>query len=151
MGIDYSVRLGVGYILDREDIIAPFRVEVPEKCHYEDRYDPKTGQKSHLVKVVDAEATTEYEVDKKRFSDPEEVFDHLCKKVGGEWESVFDDGETHLISIEPKVVNKKNGRKLEAKHMARVCEDASQIRILFKKNWGIELEEPEIQTVETWG
>jgi hypothetical protein len=145
--------LVIGFVVEAEDVLKPFEVTVPEKSHMEDRFHPKTGAKLPPVKVIDAEERVEYEVDKKRFKDSEEVFDHLCKKTGAMWQTIIDDGDAHIISFEPTSVRVKgNGNlKLEAKKLACICEDASQIRTLFKKNWGIDLGEAAIQTVETYG
>jgi hypothetical protein len=152
MGMDRYDTLVIGFVAEAEDVLKPFEVEVDEKSHLEDRFDSKTGKKLAPAKVIDVEAGTEYEVDGKSFDDREEVFDYLCKRTGAVWNMLVDDGETCLISIEPKaLIAKKENLKLEAKFMARVCEDASQIRTLFKKNWGILLDEAAIQTVETYG
>ncbi len=81
MGIDYAFNLGIGYILDREDVVAPFRVDVPEKFHMEDRFSPKTGKKLEPVKVVDEEAGEAYVLDGKQYEEHWEFFEDLSKKL----------------------------------------------------------------------
>lgn len=102
MGIDYSVNLGIGYILDQEDIIAPFRVEVPEKFHMEDRFDPKTGKKIAPVKVIDAEAGEEYEYKGERFEDTYELFERLGSELGCDINNCggYSDGETIRVTLD---------------------------------------------------
>lgn len=144
--------LVIGFVTEVEDLMRPFEVKVPERSHMEDRFDPHTGEKlPKQVRVVDAEETVEYEVDKKRFKDEDEVIDYLCKKVGAVWQWIHDDGESRVIGLEAACLKKKGSVALDPKLMARVCEDSRQIRVLFKKNWGIDLGDAKIQTVETWG
>lgn len=102
MGIDYSVNLGIGYILDREDIIAPFRVEVPEKFHMEDRFDPKTGKKLAPVKVVDEEGGEEFEYKGERHEDSYELFQAIGEDLGCNIDNCggYTDGETIRVTLE---------------------------------------------------
>lgn len=102
MGIDYSVHLGIGYILDREDIIAPFRVEIPEKFHMEDRFDSKTGKKLAPEKVVDEEGGEEFEYKGTRYEMEYELFEAMAEDLeccidncGG-----YTDGETIRVTLD---------------------------------------------------
>lgn len=82
MSIDYSVHLGVGYILDREDIVALFRVEIPEKFHMEKRFDPKSGKKIEPEKVIDEESGEEFEYKGKKYENEYELFEALGQDLG---------------------------------------------------------------------
>jgi hypothetical protein len=102
MGIDYSVHLGVGYILDREDIIAPFRVEIPEKFHMEDRFDPKTGVKLEPVKVVDEGGQEEFEYKGTRYEMEYELFEAIGQDLGCCIDNCggYSDGETIRVTLD---------------------------------------------------
>ncbi|HUU87650.1 MAG TPA: hypothetical protein VMX17_07860 [Candidatus Glassbacteria bacterium] len=55
MGIDYTFILRVGYQIKEEDLIKAFMKQTitPERFHYEDRFDIKTGEKTKPQKVID--------------------------------------------------------------------------------------------------
>lgn len=102
MGIDYSVNLGIGYIIDSEDLFAPFRVDIPEKSHMEDRFDPKTGKKIAPVKVVDEEACEEYEYKGKRYEDVYDLSHALAKDLecGISNNGGYSDGDTYYVTVD---------------------------------------------------
>lgn len=101
MGIDYQFNIGIGFILDREDVVAPFRVQTEEKFHMEDRFDSKTGKKLAPLKVVDQKATEAFELDGKTYEECWDFYEALGEKLdcsisnqGG-----YTDGETLYITI----------------------------------------------------
>jgi hypothetical protein len=102
MGIDYQFSLGIGFILDREDVVAPFRVEVPEKFHMEDRFDPKTGKPIEPVKVIDEEAGEAFVVDGTTYEDGYDFFEALGSKLGCSIanQGGYSDGETLYLTVD---------------------------------------------------
>lgn len=101
MGIDYSANVGIGFIVDREDLLAPFRVETEEKFHMEDRYDPKTGKKLEPVKIVDVEAGEIFEFEGKTFEEEYEVVEAIADKLDCIIEDTggYTDCETLQITV----------------------------------------------------
>lgn len=55
MSIDASVSLSVGFFMSYENAVKPFVFLKKEKSHGENRYDPKTGRKVSVEKVIDVE------------------------------------------------------------------------------------------------
>lgn len=53
MGVDYRFDLLVGYSVPLKVVEAPYIIEVETKFHYEDRFDPRTGQKLKPAKIID--------------------------------------------------------------------------------------------------
>lgn len=88
MGIDYSFNLAVGFIVDTEDFIKPFRTMNEEKFHMEDRFDPKSGKKVGQEKVIDQEAEEAYTYKGKTYEEQYEFLEALCEDLG----CTVDDG-----------------------------------------------------------
>lgn len=81
MGIDYGCYLGIGFITDKETVLAPFRKVLPEVSHMEDRFDQKTGKKLAPVKVVDEGEGEEFVFDGRHYDDDFELFEAIGKKL----------------------------------------------------------------------
>ncbi len=53
MGIDYECGTAIGFRFTHEELCKPFKQEVAEVSHLEDRFDPKTGKRIAPAVVVD--------------------------------------------------------------------------------------------------
>lgn len=101
MGIDYSVHLGVGFIVNKDSLTSPFRVETEEQFHMEDRFNPKTGEKLAPVKVVDVEADEAFVFEGKTYDDWYELSEALAEKLdcGIQDTGGYTDGETIFVTL----------------------------------------------------
>lgn len=81
MGIDYSVRLAVGYVLGRDQVLGPFMIYTEERAHMEDRFDPRSGKKLLPQKVVDEAARNRIMIDGVE-KDDYEAIDDVCALLG---------------------------------------------------------------------
>jgi len=81
MSISYNFDLGVGFVLDKSEVLAPFAKNFPAKFHYEDRFDPKTGKKLTPTKVIDNEEGVVYELDGKEYDEEYELLEALAEKL----------------------------------------------------------------------
>src|SRR5881628_730959 len=74
MGIDYRVKIGIGFHYDQAEALRPFAREWPEESGWEDRFDPRTGAKLAPVRVIVKRAKIEYELPGLQPGDPPVVF-----------------------------------------------------------------------------
>jgi len=83
MGTSYTAGLGIGFVFTEAQFEAPFKHEIPEESHMEDRFDERTGAKKGSVKVVDRHRRTWHVIDGKRFDDgAHELAELVAKRVG---------------------------------------------------------------------
>jgi len=91
MGIDYTVRLAVGFRISDADLMKRFAKKEPEKSHMEKRFDPKTGKRLKDEKVIDYEGGEFlYDIDGKEETDETSLLEQICEKIGGKVTYVFD-------------------------------------------------------------
>jgi len=90
MGVDYSQGIDVGVEVSREDLIAPFRQIVPEVARYEDRYDPKTGERLEPKKIVERRSYAFYVFENEKYEEARDLAYAIAKKLDCSVESHAD-------------------------------------------------------------
>lgn len=147
MGMSWDWTLVVGFVIDADDLLMPFKKEVEEETHLEDRYDSRTGKKVGQVKVVDKEAGEEYFLDGKSYGDDQHEFvEALAAEANCEitLHGDFCSGEDMTYSIEPKRGCQETVTFKEITALEPECE---RIRQVFKVRFGVDLGEPGITSV----
>ncbi len=101
MGIDYGADIGIGYIINLDDLLAPFRVETEEKFHLEDRFDQKTGKKLEPAKVVDVEAGEAFVFEGQTYEEGYELYEAMAEKLNCSIQNTggYTDGETLFVTV----------------------------------------------------
>lgn len=146
MGMSWDWTLVVGFVIDADDLLMPFKNEVPES-HMEDRYHQSTGRKLSPVKVVDKEAVEEYFLDGTSYGDDQHEFiEALAAEANCEITLHGDHctGEDMTYSIEPK---RKCQKTVTFKEVAELEPECECIRQMFKVRFGVDLGEPGITSV----
>ncbi len=140
MGIDYAFNLGIGFVLDREDVLAPFRVEREEKFHMEDRFNPKTGKKVEPAKVVDEEAGEAFILDGTHHDDDWSFLEALSQKLGCDItnQGGYSDDQTLYFTVKVKTTGEdglEDGRMTVGYSIAfvTVIESSSSVMLLAAK------------------
>lgn len=82
MGVDTSTWAEVGVQVERDDLITPFKLVTPEVCHYEDRFDPKTGAKVKPKKIVDKREVITYHFKGKRYTESRALANAVATYLG---------------------------------------------------------------------
>lgn len=147
MGMDWDWTLVVGFVIDADDLLMPFKKEVPEESHMEDRYHQSKGRKLSQVKVVDKEAGEEYFLDGTSYGDDQHEFiEALADEANCEITLHGDHctGEDMMYSIEPK---RKRQETVTFKEVAELEPECERIRQVFKVRFGIELGAPGVTSV----
>jgi hypothetical protein len=147
MGMNWEWSLVVGFVVDRDDFLMPFKKEVEEESHLEDRFDSRTGKKVGQVTVVDREAGEEYFLDGTSYGDDEYKFiDALASEANCEITLHGDHctGEDMTYSIEP---TRSSQESLTFKEVAELAPEAERIHQVFKVRFGVDLGEPGITSV----
>lgn len=146
MGMNWDWSLVVGFVVGTDDLLMPFKQEMPEETHLEDRYDARTGKKAGQVTVVDKPARTEYVLDGKSYDDESEFVEALAHEANCEitLHGDFCTGEDMTYSIEPK---RSCQESLTFKEIAELAPEAERIRQVFKVRFGVDLGEPGVTSV----
>lgn len=147
MGMNWDWSLVVGFLVDRDDLLMPFKKEVEEETHLEDRYDARTGKKVGQVAVVDRKAGEEYFLDGKSCgSDEHEFIEVLADEANCDITLHGDHctGEDMTYSVEPK---RQCQGSLTFKEVAELAPEAERIRQVFKVRFGVDLGEPGVTSV----
>ena len=84
MGVDVTQTVRVGYAVSEEELIGVYGRVTPEKSHFEDRFDPKTGQKIKSVKVIDTHEHVTLEMGGESYGDAYELAEDLGKILGAD-------------------------------------------------------------------
>lgn len=80
MGTTYSFTLQVGYSADQDLVNQIFEETIPGEFHFEDRFDPKTGQKIDSVKIWDKLSHTFIVINGEKIDeDPEQISSCLAE------------------------------------------------------------------------
>jgi hypothetical protein len=147
MGMNWDWSLVVGFVVDTDDLLMPFKQEVEESSHLEDRFDPYTGAKlSDQVKVIDQKAGEKYFLDGVSYDDESEFVEALAHEANCEitLHGDFCTGEGMTYSIEPK---RSCQESLTFKEIAELAPEAERIRQVFKVRFGVDLGEPGVTSV----
>jgi hypothetical protein len=147
MGMNWDWSLVVGFVVDTDDLLMPFKQEMPEETHLEDRYDARTGEKVGQVTVVDKPARTEYVLDGKSYgTDESEFIEVLADEANCEitLHGDFCTGEDMTYSVEPK---RPCQESLTFKEIAELAPEAERIRQVFKVRFGVDLGEPGVTSI----
>jgi hypothetical protein len=88
MGMQYSIGLGIGFIVRASIFFDAFETLKEEKFHMEDRWDPKTGKQLEPVKVVDEQVESVYTFNGEELEDELSVME----KVGNELNCDIEHG-----------------------------------------------------------
>lgn len=82
MGVSSITWAEVGVQVEREHLRAPFKHVEPEVCHYEDRFDPKTGKKVEPKKIVDCEEKVTLHFQGKQYRDTRDLANAVAAHLG---------------------------------------------------------------------
>lgn len=149
MGMEHTSEMVIGFVACQDEILKYFELTTPEVSHIEDRYDPKTGKRLKPVVVVDEEERTVYRVDGETYEDSYDIAEALADAVGcrvTRHGNLFT-GEDIVFAIEPS----KMPSTVSFKQIAELEPECKRIRKEFKKRWGIELGEPSVTSVDSYG
>lgn len=147
MGMNWDWSLVVGFVIECDDLLMPFKQEVEEKSHLEYRFDPYTGERlPDPVKVVDQEKGEKYFLDGVAYEDETDFVEALANEANCEItrHGDFCTGEDMTYSIEPK---RPCQESLTFKEIAKLAPEAERIRQVFKVRFGVDLGEPGITSV----
>lgn len=154
---EHSSSTIIGFAIDQDDLLMPFKVTKPEEFHMEDRFSPKTGAKlAKQEKVIDREEYevyvvdgTEYECETEAVEALEAIFDCQISLHGN-----FCDGVNMMYGIESKTPvgdDAVENDGIPLSYIAKVEPDLRRIRGAFKERFGIELGTPGIYNLESYG
>lgn len=149
MGMNWESALVIGFVVDRDDLEMPFKKEVPEKWHMEERFSSRTGKPLDPIKVVDREACEEFFLNDENLGDDSELLIEALEKEVDCSICLHGDmcsGEDLVYSIEP---NGASGG-MTLKEIGELQEECDRIRKAFKSRYGIDLDEPTVTTVMTY-
>ena len=155
MSTDYSANLGIGYVIDREDLIAPFRVLLEEKSHMEDRFDKYTGAKlSQQAKVIDREAGEAYVLEGVTYEEGYELYEVLAEKFGCNIQDRggYSDGETLYVTVNAKHTGEDDhdcgrvvvGSSILFDEVVKAKGKLKKLAKMFKSSYGIDLGEAKV-------
>lgn len=150
MGHEYSSTVIVGFVMDHDDFLMPFKTTTFEKFHMEDRFDQKTGKPLKPVKVVDEESIEGYVVEGEVHECSYDALDALGGIVGCSISSHGNmcTGEYFMVGIEP---NGLPDGDLKLADIPRFMEECQRIKAMFAKKFGIDLGEPVITSLDSYG
>lgn len=140
MGMEHSSAVVVGFAVDRDYFLMPFKATRPERSHMEDRYHQSTGRKLAPVKVVDAEEQEVYVLDGVEYDDDEGLIDAISKVVGCAISKHGDycSDEDMMFAVEPKAAA-DGDLPISFKQVADMAPECERIKREFKKRFGIDL------------
>lgn len=150
MGMEHTSAVIIGFTIEREDFLMPFKVTRPEKFHMEDRFNPKNGKKlKEQARVVDSEEQEVYVFNGKDYEDASDFIDDVAGENGCDitMHGDFCTGADLMLAIEPKGANGDGSTFAEIAALAPECE---RIKLAFKERYGLDLGEPGIYSLGTY-
>lgn len=153
MGHEYSSATVIGFVMDQDDFLMPFKTMTEEKFHVEDRFDQRTGKKLKPVKVVDEPSEEGYVVDGEVYECSYDVMDALSSLVGCDIRQHGNacTGEDFMVSVEPKYASALHEGSVKLAEVPKLMEECLRIRVDFKKRFGMDLGEPVITSLDSYG
>lgn len=149
MGHEHSSVVIVGFTMDQDDFLMPFKTTTAEKFHMEERFDQKTGKKAKPVKVVDEEPKEGYVVEGEFFEYPSEAVDAVAVIVGCDASTHGNmcTGEYFMVGIEPNGIP----GELKLTDVAKFLPECERIKAAFAEKFGLDLGDPVITTLDSYG
>jgi len=151
MGHEYSSAVIIGFTMNQDEFLMPFKTTTDEKFHMEERFDSKTGMKLRSVKVVDEESIEGYVVEGITLENSYEVLETIAVVVGCRISSHGNmcSGDDFMIGIVPNGVETTDEVKLT--DIPKLMEECQRIKAVFAKKFGIQLREPVVTTLDSYG
>ncbi len=152
MGHEYSSSVVIGFTMDQDDFLMPFKTTTEEKFHMEERFDQKTGKKLKPTKVIDEESIEAYLVDGVTHEDSYDALDALATIVDCNISSHGNacTGEYFMVGIEPKYACVGED-EVPLTEIPKLMEDCKRIKAIFSKKFGTDLGEPVITSLGSYG
>ncbi len=150
MGMEHSSTVIIGFTVDQDEFLMPFKNTRPEKFHMEDRFSETTGKKlKEQRRVVDSEEAEVYTFEGEDYEDSYEVLDAIASAVKCDitQHGNYCTGEDMMIGIEPKGAD---GEGSTFAHIASLAPECDRIRATFKEKYGIDLGEPGVYSLGTY-
>ena len=151
MGHEYSSSVIIGFTMEQEEFLMPFKTVTEEKFHMEERFNPKTGKKLPDVKVIDQASEDAYLVEGETYEYEYDALDAIASIVGCNISSHGDQvsGDDFMVGIEPKGVD-GNEDGIPLAEIPKLMKDCKRIKTIFSKKFGINLDEPVITTLDSF-
>lgn len=131
---DYCVTLMLGYSVRPFDLELLYTQDIPESAHYEDRYDPRTGQKVSPVRIIDTPASCHCILDGEDLGDNfPGLLQALSQKMGCDYDTEEDafEGTCEWVVFGVKVPTEI----VEASEHLTISDDISleELKALFPR------------------
>jgi hypothetical protein len=97
MGQEIYLTTGIGFEFSVKEFESQFAKLRTEKYHFENRWDPKTGEQIEDEKIIDEEERMIYEFDNKKFDERSYLLDLLAENF--EFDTFYNSSSDRILFL----------------------------------------------------